>query len=74
MFSIYEHLESVYQGEDLKLVHKAFDFSKEAHKNQKRASGEEYFIHVSANGSTNITISSSYSDFSKSKLEEIISL
>ncbi|MBR2871802.1 MAG: bifunctional (p)ppGpp synthetase/guanosine-3',5'-bis(diphosphate) 3'-pyrophosphohydrolase [Clostridia bacterium] len=45
MFSIYEHLESVYQGEDLKLVHKAFDFSKEAHKNQKRASGEEYFIH-----------------------------
>ena len=45
MFSIYEHLESVYQGEDLELVHKAFDFSKEAHKNQKRASGEEYFIH-----------------------------
>ena len=45
MFSIYEHLESVYQGADLELVHKAFDFSKEAHKNQKRASGEEYFIH-----------------------------
>ena len=45
MFSIYEQLESVYSGKDLELVHKAFDFAKEAHKNQKRASGEEYFIH-----------------------------
>ncbi len=45
MFSIYEQLESVYLGKDLDLVHKAFDFAKEAHKNQKRASGEEYFIH-----------------------------
>ena len=45
MFSIYEQLESVYSGKDLDLVHKAFDFAKEAHKNQKRASGEEYFIH-----------------------------
>ena len=45
MFSIYEQLESVYFGKDLELVHKAFDFAKEAHKNQKRASGEEYFIH-----------------------------
>ena len=45
MFSIYEHLESVYSGEDLLLVHKAFDFAKKAHKDQKRASGEDYFIH-----------------------------
>ena len=45
MFTIYEHLKSVYEGEDLTLVHKAFDFAKEAHKNQKRASGEDYFIH-----------------------------
>ena len=45
MISIYEHLESVYSGKELDLVHKAFSFAKEAHKNQKRASGEEYFIH-----------------------------
>ena len=45
MFSIYEHLESVYTGNDLELVHKAFDFAKKAHKDQKRASGEDYFIH-----------------------------
>ena len=45
MISIYEHLESVYSGKELDLVHKAYSFAKEAHKNQKRASGEEYFIH-----------------------------
>ena len=45
MLSIYEHLETVYEGSDLELLHKAFDFAKEAHKNQKRASGEDYFIH-----------------------------
>ena len=45
MLSIYEHLESVYQGSDLELLHKAFDFAKKAHENQKRASGEDYFIH-----------------------------
>ncbi|MBQ3597146.1 MAG: bifunctional (p)ppGpp synthetase/guanosine-3',5'-bis(diphosphate) 3'-pyrophosphohydrolase [Clostridia bacterium] len=45
MLSIYQHLEKVYTGEDLILVQKAYEFSKQAHKNQKRASGEEYFIH-----------------------------
>ncbi len=45
MLNIYEHLETVYSGKELELVHKAFDFAKDAHKNQKRASGEEYFIH-----------------------------
>jgi GTP pyrophosphokinase len=34
--------------EDLALVQKAYDFSKEAHKNQLRKSGEPYFIHLFA--------------------------
>ncbi len=45
MFDILESLESAYKGKDLELCLKAYDYSKEAHKNQKRASGEEYFIH-----------------------------
>ncbi len=45
MFDILERLESAYKGKDLELCLKAYDYSKKAHKNQKRASGEEYFIH-----------------------------
>ena len=45
MFDIIEKLESSYKGKDLELCLKAYDYSKKAHKNQKRASGEEYFIH-----------------------------
>lgn len=45
MFDILESLESAYKGKDLELCLKAYDYSKKAHKNQKRASGEEYFIH-----------------------------
>ncbi len=45
MLEILEKLESAYKGKDLELCFRAYDFSKKAHKNQKRASGEEYFIH-----------------------------
>ncbi|MBQ8197512.1 MAG: bifunctional (p)ppGpp synthetase/guanosine-3',5'-bis(diphosphate) 3'-pyrophosphohydrolase [Clostridia bacterium] len=45
MFEIIEQLETKYKGKDLELCLKAYDFAKEAHVNQKRASGEDYFIH-----------------------------
>ena len=45
MTGIYERLQSTYTGKDLELTEKAYDFAKKAHENQKRASGEEYFIH-----------------------------
>ena len=45
MTEIYERLQSTYTGKDLELTEKAYDFAKKAHENQKRASGEEYFIH-----------------------------
>ena len=45
MFDILKRLEENYTGKDLALLTRAYDFSKEAHANQKRASGEEYFIH-----------------------------
>lgn len=35
----------IYAEEDYKLFEKAYNFSKEAHKDQKRMSGEPYFIH-----------------------------
>ncbi len=36
----------IIEREDFALVEKAFEYSKEAHKNQKRYSGEPYFIHL----------------------------
>lgn len=45
MIDILERLESAYKGKDLELCYKAYEFSKKAHQNQKRASGEDYFIH-----------------------------
>ncbi len=45
---ILEELEKSYDGKDLTLIQKAFDFAKKAHINQKRASGEDYFTHPCA--------------------------
>lgn len=45
MFDIYNRIEQVYIGKDLALLKRAHDFAKKAHANQKRASGEDYFIH-----------------------------
>ncbi len=45
MTDVYERLQKTYSGKDLELTEKAYTFAKKAHENQKRASGEEYFIH-----------------------------
>ena len=45
MFDILKRLEETYIGKDLALLKRAYDFAKKAHANQKRASGEDYFIH-----------------------------
>ena len=45
MTDVYERLQKTYSGKDLELTEKAYAFAEKAHENQKRASGEEYFIH-----------------------------
>lgn len=40
-----ERIKSIYSSEEAELCIKAHDFARKAHENQKRASGEEYFIH-----------------------------
>ena len=45
--NVIERIETLYTGKDAELCIKAHDFAKKAHENQKRASGEEYFIHPS---------------------------
>lgn len=44
LMKIYEH----YTGDDRTMLLHAYDFAKAAHENQKRASGEPYFIHPCA--------------------------
>mgnify|MGYP003292948307 CR=1 FL=1 len=48
MFEVLESIEKAYSAKDYLICEKAYDFAKEAHKNQKRASGEEYFTHPCA--------------------------
>ena len=45
MEDILKKLEKNYIGKDFALLVKAHDYAKKAHANQKRASGEDYFIH-----------------------------
>ncbi len=45
MFDILKRIEEKYNGKDVALLKRAYDFAKRAHANQKRASGEEYFSH-----------------------------
>ncbi len=45
MLEILERLDNTYKGKDLEQVRRAYDYAKKAHANQKRASGEDYFIH-----------------------------
>ena len=44
LMKIYEY----YTGDDRDMLLRASDFAREAHMNQKRASGEPYFIHPCA--------------------------
>ncbi|MGN0823196.1 MAG: HD domain-containing protein, partial [Candidatus Gallimonas sp.] len=44
LMKIYEH----YTGDGRAMLLKAYDYAKHAHENQKRASGEPYFIHPCA--------------------------
>ena len=41
-------IQELYTGEDGKMLVKAYEYAAEAHANQKRASGEPYFIHPCA--------------------------
>ena len=46
--STLKKIEEVYVGEDRAVIFKAYEYAKQAHANQKRASGEPYFIHPCA--------------------------
>ena len=48
MITTWNKINELYDGKDKEMLLKAYDYAKEAHANQKRASGEPYFIHPCA--------------------------
>lgn len=48
MYEILDTIRKIYTIEEAEKISRAFYFSKSAHEGQKRASGEEYFIHPCA--------------------------
>ncbi|MGN0819505.1 MAG: RelA/SpoT family protein [Christensenellaceae bacterium] len=45
MYELLDVIKKTYPEKESKLIEKAYYFAKDAHEGQKRASGEEYFIH-----------------------------
>jgi len=48
MYNVLETIQNTYSKTESEVLTRAFYFAKEAHANQKRASGEEYFTHPCA--------------------------
>ena len=48
MYEILDEIKKIYPEEESRVILKAFYFARDAHKGQKRASGEEYFVHPCA--------------------------
>ena len=48
MESTLNTIQEIYEGAQRDLLVKAYEYTKSAHANQKRASGEPYFIHPCA--------------------------
>lgn len=47
-YTVLDEINKIYPEDEVKFLSKAYQFAKNAHKNQKRASGEEYFTHPCA--------------------------
>ena len=45
MLEILEKISNIYKKDDAEILIKAYYYARDAHKGQKRASGEDYFIH-----------------------------
>ena len=65
-------IESTYQPEEVSVLKKAFDFAREAHANQKGASGEEYFTHPVSVAMILIELGMDYISVAASFLHDVI--
>ena len=72
MLEILEKISNIYKKEDAEVLIKAYYYAREAHKGQKRASGEEYFTHPYAVAEILISLGMDYTTVAASFLHDVI--
>ena len=72
MLEILEKISNIYKKEDAEVLIKAYYFAREAHKGQKRASGEDYFTHPYAVAEILISLGMDYTTVAASFLHDVI--
>ena len=65
-------IEENYNEKDREIIYKAFNYAKEAHKDQHRASGEPYFIHPCAVATILINLGMDASTVAAAFLHDVI--
>lgn len=69
---ILSDIEKIYQPDEQEVLKHAFYFAKEAHANQKRASGEEYFTHPVAVAQILVDLGMDYNAVAAAFLHDVI--
>lgn len=72
MLELLEKITNIYKKEDAEVLVRAYYFAREAHKGQKRASGEEYFTHPCAVAEILISLGMDYSSVGAAFLHDVI--
>lgn len=72
MLELLEKITNLYKKEEAEIVVKAYYFAREAHKGQKRASGEEYFTHPCAVAEILLGLGMDYSSLAAALLHDVI--
>ncbi len=67
-----EKINQTYSEQERDILVKAYEYAKEAHKNQKRASGEPYFIHPCAVAEILIDLGLDYATIAAALLHDVI--
>lgn len=72
LYTVLDQINKVYPEDEVKFLNKAYHFAKEAHKNQKRASGEEYFTHPCAVAQILIGLKMDYRTIAAAFLHDVL--
>lgn len=72
MLELLDKISNIYKKEDAEVLAKAYHFAREAHKGQKRASGEDYFIHPCAVAGILIDLGMDYTTVAAAFLHDVI--
>ena len=72
MLELLEKISNIYKREDAEVLVKAYYYARDAHKGQKRASGEEYFTHPCAVAEILISLGMDYTTVASAFLHDVI--